>query len=198
MKLYEFAPTRSARCRWTLLELGLDFTSIADSSLIGSAELKRIHPMGKLPAMVIDGKPLFESAAICTYLADSHPEAGLIAPPGSWDRALHDQWVSFALTELEAWLWSNARHTFIYPEEKRIPAIFEPNGEEVNKAAAVLDAALADSDYLVANTFSVTDIIVAYAVDWARRQKLLAGCVNLDSYLQRLFAREHCTLGRGD
>lgn len=55
--------------------------------------------MGKVPAVVIDGEPLFEAAAICTYLAGLVPEKGLIAPSGTREGALHLQWVSFALTE---------------------------------------------------------------------------------------------------
>lgn len=64
IKLYELGPTRSARCRWTLLEAGLEYESVGnDPGIIGSEELKRVHPLGKLPAAIIDGKPLFESAA---------------------------------------------------------------------------------------------------------------------------------------
>jgi glutathione S-transferase len=48
-----------------------------------SEELKKINPMGKVPAVVISGEPLFEAAAICTYLADLLPETGLIAPSGT-------------------------------------------------------------------------------------------------------------------
>ena len=89
--LYEFAPTRSARARWTLLELGIPFESIAGREVIGSPELKAVSPLGKVPGIVDNGRPLFESAAICAWIADRHPEKGLIAPSGSWDRALHDQ-----------------------------------------------------------------------------------------------------------
>ena len=89
--LYEHAPTRSARCRWTLLEAGLNFESAGNASeFIGSAELRAVLPLGKLPVAIIDGRPLFESAAI----ADLSPERDLISKPGSWSRALHDQWVS--------------------------------------------------------------------------------------------------------
>ena len=106
--LYEHAPTRSARCRWTLLEAGLAYESVGNASeFIGSAGLRAVHPLGKLPVAIIDGRLLFESAAIATAIADLSPERGLIAKPGSWSRALHDQWVSFALTEMEPWLWSS-------------------------------------------------------------------------------------------
>lgn len=90
IKLYELGPTRSARCRWALLEAGLEYESVGnDPSIIGSDELRDVHPLGKLPAAIIDGKPLFESAAIATAVADLVPEKELIAPPGSWSRALH-------------------------------------------------------------------------------------------------------------
>ena len=100
--LYGFGPTRSARCRWTLLELDLPFEDIDDRSLIGSEQLRKIHPQSKFPAAVINGQPLFESAAICTYLCDLVPESPLLARPGTFERALHEQWTSFVLTEMEA------------------------------------------------------------------------------------------------
>ena len=80
IKLYEHEPTRSARCRWTLKEAGLEYESIGNApDIIGSEELKAVHPLGKVPAALIDGRPLFESAAICTAIADLVPERRLIA-----------------------------------------------------------------------------------------------------------------------
>ena len=196
LTLYEAAPSRSARCRWALLEAGLDFTSIEGRHLIRSDELKQVHPMGKLPAAMIGGRPLFESAAIATYIADQAPDRNLVAPSGTWARALHDQWVCFALTELEAHLWSTARNTFVYPKERRLPVIFEQNAYEFRRAAQVVEAALAEADYLVDNRFSVTDIIVSYTLNWGRRQDLLGDLPNLGKYLERLFERPHCTLSR--
>src|SRR5215218_8806281 len=110
--LFEFAPTRSARVRWTLLELDLPFESVEGREVFGSPRLMEVSPLGKVPAIIDDGRDLFESAAICTWLADSHPGHCLVAPSGSWDRALHDQWVCFCLAELEAHLWSTARNSF--------------------------------------------------------------------------------------
>ncbi len=195
--LYEFTPTRSKRVRWTLLETGLPFESRNDPTLFGSEELRKIHPLGKLPAAEIDGQPLFESAAISTHIADLAPEAGLISPSGTRDRALHDQWVSFALTEMEAWLWSSALNTFVLPEEERNQSVFEQNGRFFERGAAALDAALAGKEYLVGERFSVTDIVVGYTVNWGRQQGLIKDHANLNTYLDRLIAREYCTLGDG-
>ena len=57
--LYEMGTSRSLRCRWTLKEVGLKYKSIDDRSLIRSDEIKKIHPLGKMPAALIDGMPLF-------------------------------------------------------------------------------------------------------------------------------------------
>lgn len=194
--LYELSPSRSVRCQWTLRELDLAYTSISDPSLMHSEELVKIHPLGKLPAAVINGKPLFESAAICTYLADLVPEKELIAPTGTWERGLHDQWISFCLTEMEAYLWSTARNTlaFIQPKEKHVTAIVEQNNEMLLLAATVLDKILGDTDYLVGSKFSVTDIIVGLTVNWGNSQGLIGDLPNLLSYRDRLLERTHCPL----
>lgn len=197
IKLYEYAPTRSARCHWTLLEADLEFESIdRGMELIRSPELRQVHPLGKLPAALIDGKPLFESAAICTYIADQVPDKQLISPSGTWERALHDQWSYFCLSELEAWLWSSAQNTFVLPEEERVPAVLEQNAKLFRGSASVVDAALREADYLVANRFSVTDIIMSFALNWAGKQGLLDGFGNIEAYLGRLYERPHCTLSR--
>lgn len=195
IKLFEFAPTRSARCRWTLLEAGLDYETVGGSiEVFGNAELKTAHPLGKVPAALVDGKPLFESGAISTYIADLVPEKNLVAKPGTWGRALHDQWTQYALTEMEAWQWSSFINTVVLPEEQRVTAHLEQNAAMFKRGAAAMDQALGETDYLVENRFTVTDIIVGYTVNSGRKSGYLDGFSNLHGYLDRLFAREHCTL----
>lgn len=192
--LYEYAPSRSKQVRWTLLELGLEFHAIEGRDILHSDELKKVNPMGKVPAVLINGEPLFEAAAICTHLADLVPEKGLIAPSGTRQRALHEQWVSFALSELEAFLWSNAKNTFVLPEELRITALFEQNNRAFVSAAKVLDKVLGESDFLIDNQFSVTDILVGFVINWGNMVGLLEKTPNLQKYLARLKERPHCTL----
>lgn len=195
LKLYEFAVTRSSRVRWTLLELGLAFESVAGPDTFAHPDVAAIHPLRKLPAFRDNGRPLFESAAICAWLADSHPEAGLIAPSGQWARALHDQWTCFALTEIEAFLWHTARNLFILPETERVPAIYPQNEAAAKAGLAVLDKALEGKDWLVENRFSLTDIIVGYDVTWAQTLGMLEGLPNVNAYADRLFTRPLCTYG---
>ena len=59
--LYGSGTSRSSRCLWTLLELGVEFEYVDDSSLIGTENLRKLQPQGKLPAIVVDGESLFES-----------------------------------------------------------------------------------------------------------------------------------------
>ena len=199
IKLFELGPTRSSRARWALLEAGLDYESIGNSvEVFKSEELRKVHPLGKLPAAIIDGKPLFESAAIVTAIADLVPEKNLVAKPGSWSRYLHYQWVSYALSEMEAFLQSIEvnRLEFLMPKDKQVPAIIEQNEVLFKKAAAALDDHLGKTDYLVDDRFSVTDVFVGYTVYWGDEDGLLEGFPNLRAYLDRLCGREHCTLQR--
>jgi len=194
--LFEFAPTRSARARWTLLELGIPFESVEGRELFGSPRLKAISPLGKIPGLLDDGRPLFESAAICTWLADSHPEKGLVAPSGSWERALHDQWVSFCLAELEAHLWSTARNTFLYPEPERLAAVLEQNAREGRRSLEVLDAHLGRNPFLVGGRFTVADIVVSFATAWAQKIEWTSGLDHCQAYNARMLAMPNCPYGK--
>jgi glutathione S-transferase len=194
LTLYELPPSRSARVRWTLLELDLPFESRTGFDLFQGDELRKYHPLNKFPAFIDDGRPLFESAAICNWLADSHPDRNFIARPGTWQRALHDQWVSFILTEIEAPLWSTARNSFVLPEDQRIAAIIPQNDNDARRALTVLDAWLDGKSFLIDDRFSVTDVIAGYTVNWARLAGLMAECANLRAYNERLMAFSNCTL----
>ena len=199
IKLFELGPTRSARCRWTLLEAGLEYESIGNRpDIIGSEELREVHPLGKLPAAIIDGRPLFESAAISTAIADLVPEKDLVAKPGTWSRALHDQWVCFALTEMEPWVSSTELNSldFVLPKDQHVPAIIQQNSTMFRRSAAALEEVLGRTAYLVEGRFTVTDIIVGYTINFGHEQGLVSEFPNLMAYLKRLYQREHCTLVR--
>lgn len=195
ISLYEYEPTRSARPRWALLEAGIAYDSIGnDPSVFGHPKLGSVHPLRKVPAAIIGGKPLFESGAICAAVADMVPEKDLIAKPGTWDRYLHDQWMLFVLTEMEAWLWPNILNLAILPEEQRNPACVDQNIAMFKRGAKALDTVLGEHEYLVGGKFSVTDIIASFTVNGARRFGYIEEFPNLDAYLDRMFQRAHCTL----
>jgi glutathione S-transferase len=194
ISLYGSSGSRSARCLWALNELQLEYEHIDESGLIGSDKLRQFHPQSKIPAAIVDGVVLFESSAICNYLCDVNSESGLIPLSSTPQRAIHDQWVSFAQSEIEAYLWSNIKHRMLYPEERRVPNVIEQNNIEIHSGLKVLDAALTDSDYLLGSDFQVTDIIVGWTVNWARRSGVMGDYPKLVSYNRRLLERKHCVL----
>ena len=194
--LYGSGTSRSSRCLWTLLELGVEFEYVDDSSLIGTENLRKLQPQGKLPAIVVDGESLFESAAICTYLCDLYPEKKLIAEVGSRERALHDQWCSFALTEIEGYLWSSYKHNSFYSPEKRVTGVLPTNTEEIVAGLSVLESALDVTTYLTGSNFSVTDIIVGFTINWSKSAGHLEKFPVLSRYLERLHARDLCAFKR--
>lgn len=195
--LFELGPTRSARIRWALLEAGLAFESVGNEvSIIGSDALRAVHPLGKLPAMLIDGRPLFESAAMIGAIGDLVPEQNLIAASGSWSRNLHNQWLAFTLSELEAFVQSSEVNSidFIIPESEHVPGIIAQNGRFYRRGASVLNKVLGESDYLIEDRFTFTDIFVSYTIRWGEEQGLNDGFANLKAYQERLLRRRHCTL----
>ena len=193
IKLFGSGTSRSSRCRWTLLELGVEFDYIDDGSLIGTPALKKMHPLGKLPAISIDGKTYFGSAAICSHLCDLFPHKNLIAKPGAHERGLHSQWCFFSLTEIEAYLWSSLKNEKLYKEEKRVKEIVPNNSLEIQNGLEAIERTLENSPYLTGERFSVTDIIVGFTINWAKNAGHLATFTNLISYLDKLHNRKLCT-----
>jgi glutathione S-transferase len=188
--LYGNGPSRWVRPYWTLQELGLPFETKRVSVLKGenrAPEFLALNPFGKLPALTEDDFTLFESAAICTYLADGHPDKGLIPTVGTRDRALHDQWVSFAISELEQPLWRITRHTFAYPEAKRSPADIALAREDFHKTASTFEPLV--KGVLVGDHFTVADIMVTYALKWADMFGMLREHPGLTAYMERHTAR---------
>ena len=80
IKLFEYSKSRSVRIHWLLKELGAEFESVSIDLRKGeqfSPEYKKIHPLGKVPAIQDGDLTLFESAAICNYICESYFEKGL-------------------------------------------------------------------------------------------------------------------------
>lgn len=193
MRLFGFSPTRTTRPTWALAELDIDYEAVTDG-VFEHPELKNYHPLGRIPALDVDGKGLFESAAICTYLADQHPDKGLIAPSGTWGRALHDQWTSFVLTEMEAWGWSTFRSMNLVPDDEKVPEMYDYNRNAYRKSVAALEAALAGNGYLIDDRFSMADVIVGWTCHFAHGLGYNDGFTNINAYVSRLMQRPKCTL----
>lgn len=191
MKLYEFAPTRSIRVRWVLQELGVEFEAISINMRAGehrTPDFLTINPTGKLPVL-IDGEHIItESVAIALYLGEKYPESNLV-PTDLLLRAQLYRWLLFTATELEQPLWRIARHTFIYPEELRLPAEIPLAWQDFTSMAVVLENHLLDRQFLVGEHVTVADFVLAYTLDWANEVQLLATFPTLVDYMERMYKR---------
>jgi glutathione S-transferase len=198
MKLYGYHNGRTLRAAWALEEANVKYDYVEIAVLKGEARKKwflEINPAGKVPVLEVDDHFIAESAAICLYIADARPEACLLPPTGSVERAKCYQWLSFAIAELEQPMWTVAKHTFRLPIglplDKRLPAILETARWEFESAAAVLEANLQHYPYVAGTEFSVADIVVGHTLSWARSVKSARFDLSpvLASYAERVLSR---------
>jgi glutathione S-transferase len=191
MRLYEFGPTRALRVRWTLQELGVPFEAVSVNMPAGenlSPEFLRLNPVGKLPVLVDGDQVLTESAAIVVYLAEKYPQARLL-PTGLTERAQAYRWLLFTVTELEQPLWRMARHTFLYPEQKRSPQDVELAREDIRPMIEVLDRHMQGRSYVVGDSVTVADFVLAFTLDWANEEGLLEDFPVLKQYMEAMYRR---------
>lgn len=175
---------RPPRVRWALEEVGAPYEWVVlTRKQTESPEHRERHPLGRVPVLEDHEGTLYESAALCLHIADTHPEARLIGPLGSRERALVYQWTLFAMTELEPPLIQAAG-----AGDAATPASAAAR-ERFAEAARVVDQALDGHDYLVDDHFTVADIIVAGVFRSALRRELLTPSERLSAYLERLAAR---------
>ena len=193
MKLYEFAPTRSIRVRWTLQELGVDFESIVVN--LGAGEHRnpaflKINPAGKVPVLVDGDVTLTESVAIVLYLGEKYSDQGFV-PRDLKQRAELNRWLMFAATEIEQPLWRISHHTALYPEDRRLPAEVVLAREDFAPMAAVLEEHMKGREFVVGDRVTVADFVMAYTLDWANEIQLLDGFPRLEAYMTKMYARPH-------
>ncbi len=177
--------SRTARVLWLLEELGLPYDHLPARPR--SEGVTAVNPAGKVPILVVDGTPITDSTAILTYLADRH--GAFTHPAGTLDRARQDSLTQFLLDEFDAALWVAARHSFILPEELRMPAIKSSLMWEFERSQRVLVARMGSGPFLMGETMTVPDIILGHCGAWAVAAKFPITEPALADCLARLQAR---------
>lgn len=164
--MYEIigSPTsRAFRVMWMLEELGEPYEVQKEQPR--SDAVMALNPSGKIPVFKDGDAVITDSTAIMTYLADKH--GALTFPAGTIERARQDALTHCILDEIDAVLWTAARHSFILPKEKRVPAIKDPLMWEYARNISRLMEQM-DGPYLMGETFTLADIILAHCGSWAR------------------------------
>lgn len=152
-----------------------------------SREYRRIHPLGQVPALEIDGELMIESVAMCHWLGDQYPEQGLAPAFNAPSRRAYEQWMFFLPATLEPPLMDTLMHTVLLPEEYRVPDILPLAKRRYVQALKVLNRTLTDNPYLLGNVFSVADIVIGSTLPWA--PEYLDRFEALENYVQRLQLR---------
>lgn len=183
--------SRGQIVRWALEEVDADYDQVLldyDGSMKGEDYLK-INPMGKVPAIVHNGKTVTESAAICAYLADSHPHAGLA--PTDAERADYYRWLFFTAGPLEQAV-TNQNFGFAVSEEQERMAGYG----NYDCVIDVLDQKLQQSDYVCGDRFTMADLYVGSQVDWGLQFQTFPERASFQAYADRLRSREHYKAAR--
>ena len=188
VKLYYVPRTRSTRPRWVLEELGIPYELVRLDPKKGetrSPEHLARQPLGHVPVLEAGPVRIFESGAICYWLAEMYGDGKLMPPPGSPGRALAYQWLCFALSELEPPLALASAENRRPEDEQDVTRITEAR-QRWMEAVGVVDAAVRDHPYLLGKEFSVADVMVAAILAWGRAALGLEGAPAAEGYLARL------------
>lgn len=156
------AKSRAFRVLWMLEEMGVAYTHVPAAPR--STEAKEHNPTGKVPALLDGDELLTDSVAIMTYLADKH--GALTAPAGTIERARQDAMTFWLIDEFDAVLWAAAKHSFVWPEEMRVPEVKPSLKAEFARSAARLSEQL-EGPFLMGDQITVPDLLAVHCLNWS-------------------------------
>jgi glutathione S-transferase len=184
--LYTHPMSRGRIARWMLEEIGQPYRAevIDYGPNMKAAAYCAINPMGKVPALVHGGTVVTECAAICTYLADAFPAAGLAPAPGSKARGPYYRWLFFGAGPIEA-AATNKAMGFELPKERQAMAGYG----SLDDVAAALESALTGRDYIAGDRFTAADVYVGSQLIWGMQFGTIPKRPAFEQYGQRLAAR---------
>jgi glutathione S-transferase len=186
--MYQVIGTRGSRAfrvLWMLEELGQPYEH--SPAKPQSEAVRTVSPAGKVPVLVADGTVLTDSVAIMTYLGDKHGALSYTA--GTLDRARQDALTQQVTADIDALLWMAARHSFVLPEERRVPAIKDSLKWEYTRNLDRLAEAL-QGPFLMGEMMTVPDIVLAHCLTWAEAAKFPAPGDALVGFRARMQARK--------
>ena len=162
MRFY-YAPMSSAtRVHWALEELGIPYEKVKIDLSAGEQkkpEYLALNPNGKVPMLVVDGTPVFESLAILLWLGETHGvDKGLFPKAGTAERAEALKWMCWTSVSVHDALSRFLRNqSERFPAEERNPKAAESARKELEGQLAILDQHLAGKEYVVGSRFSLVD-----------------------------------------
>lgn len=189
LTLYSNPQSRGMIAHWMLEELGKPYevVTLDYGTTMKAPDYLKINPMGKVPALVHhagDGdRVVTEAAAICAYLADAFPDAGLL--PDARDRAPYFRWLFFAAGPVEAAIIDRHLKVEVAPEQKMMVGY-----GDYDAAVTALEGAMPTGEgWIAGGRFTAADVYVGSAVVWGLEFGTLPERPGMRAYAERLKAR---------
>ncbi len=183
--LYTNPMSRGRIARWMLEEAGVDYDAVLldYASTMKEQPFLSVNPMAKVPAIIHGGKTVTECAAICAYLAETFPGAGLA--PREDERADYYRWLFFAAGPVEAAITNRSLGVAPTDQQQRMAGY-----GTYDRMVDVLEQAVAAHEYIAGDRFTAADVYVGSQVIWGAQFGSLPKRDAFDAYISRLTARE--------
>lgn len=184
--LYTNPMSRGRIARWMMEEVGQPYRAeiLGFDASMKSADYKALNPMGKVPTLVHGETVVTECAAICAYMADAFPQAGLAPEASSRLRGPYYRWMFFAAGPVEAAVSNKAFGLEVPPDRTR--AIGYGTYADVMDT---LEYALTRSEFVVGDRFSAADVYVGSQVLWGLQFGTIEKRPAFEAYGARIAAR---------
>lgn len=191
--LYFSPGAASLAVHWMLIEIGVPHELKKVDMEAGEhrqpAYLK-LNPNGLVPTLVVDGTPLFESAALLMLLAERHPQAGFAPPAGSPHHGPYVTWMFHLSNTLQP-----AYKDWFYPERPAGPEAVEgakkSARERIEACWDRVDAQIrSGGPYLVGDRVGAVDFLATMLMRWSRNMpKPATDWPTLANYVARMKSR---------
>jgi glutathione S-transferase len=184
LTFYTNPQSRGRIVRWMLEEVGAPYeTQIIGYDQMNSDAYLAVNPMGKVPAIKHRGHVVTECAAICAYLADVFPEAGLA--PSEDEKADYYRWLFYAAGPVEQAFTNNFAGFKVEPERERMFGY-----GNYDRVVAILDELLSLRDFVCGDRFTAADVYVGSQIMFPMQFGMLPERDAFSRYRDRLQARE--------
>ena len=183
--LYSNPMSRGRIARWMLEEVGTPYQVkyLEYGTTMKDPEYLSWNPMGKVPALQHGDTAVTETAAICAYLADAFPAAGLAPPPDQ--RASYYRWLFFAAGPIEAALTIRSLKLDI-PADKQSMLGYGSYKTTLN----TLELACKQNEYIAGDQFSAADVYVGSQIGFGMQFGSLEKRPAFEAYWNKISARD--------
>jgi glutathione S-transferase len=178
--------SRGRIVRWMLEELGQPYrTEVLDYGTTMKAPAYRaINPMGKVPAIRHRGVTVTECAAICAYLADAYPGAGLAPAFDDPARGTYLRWMFFAAGPVDAAVTAKSLGWQAPPERQGMVGY-----GSYEQMVDALETAVEAGPFILGDRFSAADVYVGSQIGWGLQFKTLPDRETFKAYVGRIMSR---------